>query len=290
MKIGWLQDFNIFLPLGGAEANDAIMFREGLKRNHELCLLNTDTSFDHSYDLLIISNCTSFDKKRLKDMCDSTPHVWFFHDYIYCNFRTNFPRAEKCKECYNLEYWKGLFLSSKSLIFLSPLHRSSYFYWLPSLETIRSAVIPSPVDITKFVPGEKEQKNIWLNINGLFRFKGQVNVAKFMFDNPDKQFRIVGGNPESVQLPVNVELLDRVGPREIIKHFQECEHYFELPHTAQPYNRTMAEAYLCGCYIHTNELMGFVSYPWDYNDRNKVREIIGEAPVKFWEHIEEAVK
>lgn len=292
-KIAFLQDYNIFQlgALGGAEANDHRIFIEGLKRGYELVLLNPEMPFDHSYDLLIISNCVLFDRKRLMDMCKSTKHIFFFHDHIFCRFRTNFPHLDFCRKCNDMRYWSPLFLSSLLLIFLSPLHRHSYISWNPEIGKMKWVAVPSTVDVTRFVPTNINRKHQWLSVDGFVHWKGGPNLWEYVKKHPEKEFVVIGGMWEFEGQPPspNLKNVGRIAFNEVLKYYQESEWYVELPNTIQPFNRTMCEAYLCGCKIQTNKLHGFFSYDWDYNNRDAVREEIRQAPIKFWEEVENAI-
>ncbi len=58
-----------------------------------------------------------------------------------------------------------------------------------------------------------------------------------------------------------------------------------LPANPQPFERVAAEAMLAGCQVIANELVGATSFPW-FTSRDEVAKYCGEAPKRFWEHVE----
>lgn len=285
MKIFWLQDYNIFSFQGGAEMNDKEHFKEGIKRGHDLDLLNSQQTFTRP-DLLIISNCTQFDNKRLADMCAQTPHVFFMHDYIFCKHRLFFPMAEKCNTCVARKYWLSLFSTSKLIVYLSPLHKMIHEEYFPELKDVKSVIVPSAL-VTKNFTDRKFviRSPHYLSVHGLLGFKGRDNLIKYMKDHPYEEFHVVHPDKNDSGLPSNCKLLEPVRYESMPELYQRYEYYIELPDTPQPFNRTVCEAKLSGCKVVTNGLMGAASFDW-FSDRKLLIENLDNATKLFWDSIE----
>ena len=288
-KIAWLQDFDIFSYQGGAEMNDAAHFREGLKRGHDLYLINPQMPFSQP-DALIISNCVSFDKKRLTDMISSAPTIFFFHDYIFCKYRLFYPMIEYCGTCESSKWWLELFLKAKLLIWLSPLHRDATLTALPELKDSKYALIPSAINPAPFLEAkEVTRQEAYLSVNSLFPFKGRDNLITYAELHPEILFHIVSQEPEP-DLPGNMLILPPQTYDGMPKVYRMYKNYIELPSTPQPFNRTIVEAKLSGCKVITNQLMGATSWPWFKENPENIATELRVASGLFWTVVEDALK
>lgn len=292
MKIGFLQDYNIFAVQGGAEMNDRAMFEEGLKKGYNLTLFTPDAAYSDQ-DAVIISNCVSFDRFRLKNIANSAKTVWFFHDYIFCRNRLFYPVAEQCKVCGYKNYWLDLFKKAKLLIWLSPLHRDMTLRSLPELSQVPFALIPSAINPDSFLIKPESQaarSPAYLSVNTLYEFKGRENLLAWAKENPDKELHILSSVACYEQFPPNVTVLPQVLYDLMPGIYSGYDNYIELPSTPQPFNRTITEAKLSGCKIHTNELMGAASWDWFKQDKEAVAAALRAAPGQFWDATERAIK
>jgi len=302
MRIAWLQDFNIWEIVGGAEQNDREMFKEGIRRGYDIEIITPKTFRGlENYDFAIISNCVSFNPQQLNTI--KIPYVIFCHDYYFCRWRLHYPMQDKCKTCIYLPRWKNLFLNSKLNIFLSPLHFKSTLFVMPELEKIPHAEIISAVNTERFKPikpieGVRPKEKTVLGINCLYPFKGRDNVLSYINEHPELTFDIVGQKPEDIQLPENVNYLGYIPNEKLPMIMAEHEYLIHLPSTPQPCERIIIEFLLCnpaGKLIVNKEMIGVFSYPWIFKengkiDREKLREEVKKAPSNFWKNIEEVIK
>ena len=177
-------------------------------------------------------------------------------------------------------------------IFLSPLHYAIH------KERFGEAVephflTPSGFDnVDAFFDTMKERKD-YCNVNGLLPFKGREPLIKFAKENPDVQIDVGGSSTENgrkldVDLPENMKYVGPIPESQLNEFYNKHEFYIELPDTPQPYNRTVAEAYLSGCKIKGNALLGALS--WEFTDRESVRKHLRESPRVFWETLERELK
>jgi hypothetical protein len=291
MRVAFIQDYDIFSFGGGAEMNDAAHFTEGLKRGYDMNLLGPTHPYAR-YDLLIASNFTMFDFGRIKNMVDRTPTVFFFHDYIFCNHRLYYSMNDKCSGCLKVKDHLEIYLKAKLLIWLSPLHRDATLHCMPELKNSKYALIPSAIRPDLFlhtgdsVPLENRNDS-YLSVNSMYYFKGRENLVKYIKSHPEINFTIVG--KEQVKGLPNVFPIEYLDYADMPKVYASHKKYIELPNTPQPFNRTVIEAKLSGCKIITNKLMGCASWDWFQEDKYTIAHKVREAPINFWNAIEEAL-
>lgn len=280
MQILFVQDYNVFAYGGGAERNDRRIIHEGIRRSHNITM-----ELDSKWDLAIISNCVTIEPEIIDEIC-SKNHIFFMHDYIFCRYRLFFPCLDKCKRCPHAQIWKKRFLSSKLIIYLSPLHKEYHEKVMPELKEIPNILIPSTLNPCLFKPSPNRIKNHALSINSLLPFKGAKRTLEYIEKHPSITCQIVSPNPDNLTLPKNAQIISQRLPyQQLIQLLETTEYYIELPETPQPYNRTFAEAKLTGCKVITNELAGAASYPW-FSDRARLIQELFNAPSNFWKGIE----
>ena len=289
MRFVWVQDLDfVSNPYsGGAQASDWGHYQYGLKKGHEQILItpqNWQSVQVQGEDVLILSNIRSFGPERFLDKPNKI--ITFNHDY-WCRYRLFYPRLEKCiKSCAYKEPWEKLFKKAKLNIFLSPLHYKMHKeVFGDAIEP--HALVPSPVDPEKFYDMKKEREKDVLTVNTALPFKGKANLIAWANNNPDRKITVVGARSD-VPLPSNCEYIGVVPYAEMPELYNKHKFYLELPSTPQPMNRTACEAYLCGCSLITNNLLGFMSWGWKLRD--DVRGNVGSnASKRFWKSIEKVI-
>ena len=151
----------------------------------------------------------------------------------------------------------------------------------------RHAIIPSPVKPGEFFPMGKKRDGI-MAVNALQAFKGRQNFLDWCAARPHIPVHVVGEEPQD-GLPPNVTCLGRIRPEEMNSLYNDHEAVLMLPANPMPFERVAAEALLAGCQLITNELVGATSYPW-FQSREEVAKHCGEAPLRFWEHLESLIQ
>ena len=297
MRLVWLQDLDFMSVAGGAEFTDRVHFIAGLKRGHDITLV-TPSSPDQEAafgpaDAVIVSNATTFQLGGFQTFQEmGRPLIWFLHDYFpICKYRLFFPMAEKCGICYLKARWLPHLTSARLLIWLSPLHRASWLKIAPELEGIPYALIPSPVDGQQFYDlGLPRQGTI--TVNSLAPFKGRDNILKWIEEHPQEPVTVVGAN--NVPLPPNCTHLGLVSYHRLNELYNRHQSFLHLPGSPMPFERTVAEAYLAGCRVIGNELIGALSWPFftegpPATRREAVSTALAVAPRLFWEAVEGAL-
>jgi glycosyltransferase involved in cell wall biosynthesis len=296
MKIAFIQDFNFFQNVGGAESSDLAVFTEGVRRGHNMTLVNPESmrTFNPAdYNLLIISNTSHFPIQWLLQITQTTPYVMYNHDYLFlCNYRLFYPMLNKCKKCKNIPNIKKLLMNSVLNIFLSPLHLDSWCFAIPEVKDHPYHLHPSPIDLELFNPNPeiKRNPNAGLVINAA-EFKGSKNTVEYCKQHPEITFTFCGGQPQGVVLSPNCVYVGYVPTQRMPEMYNQASYFVELPDTPQPCERQVIEARLMGVpHIVINKNIGVASYDWFKEDIVSVRKHIQEAVPIWWKKVEEMVK
>lgn len=298
MKIAWLQDMDIFANTGGAQMTDRLHFIEGLRQGHDIELVlpnQLNRSTIRNADLTVISNCRTFHPEILKAVTEEiiTPYVVFHHDYWFCKWRGFYP-GEGCGKCewhpLGLEFWEHLYRGAKLNIFLSPLHRIAHTAtFKDEVDGWTTAVCPSPVNTGLFKPqpGIERIPNSVVYVGVFTKYKGLYNILKFVETSPELQYHFIGGGDPDIITAIQQaghSLAQGVPNQDLPSVYSQFEYFIHLPANPMPMERTVIEAYLCGCKLIVNENVGAVSHPW-WTDREEVRSHIANSSKQFWQLI-----
>ena len=293
MRFTWVQDLDFIIEGGGAQNTDKAHFIEGLKRGYDMSIftpqVNPNSLLEDNSPVVISNMMAGFNLGIFQSLVQrNRPCIWAFHDYQpLCKYRLFYPMLEKCKSCYRREMWLPIFLKAKLLIWLSPLHRESWLWACPELEQRPYAIVPSPIDPSQFYDMKLSREGV-ICVISLFPFKGRKNVLQWVEEHPDQVLTCIGGNPELEPLPPNCRDVGQVPFGKMNEMYNKHKVFLHLPGTPQPFDRSVAEAYLAGCEIVSNKLVGALSYSW-FKSREEVAEHCGNSSKLFWEKIEEAL-
>lgn len=291
MKFIWLQDFNIMTQGGGAQMTDQAHFLEGVKRGHEMTLWTVETGIldgDFPGSTVIASNPTFCNPDVFAHFQNrGIPFIYFFHDYWpLCKIRLFYPMLEKCRTtCYMKDRWLETLRRARMLVWLSPLHREAWLWACPELADVPYVMAPSPVDPEKFYPLKLERKGV-IAVESLLEFKGRDRVLDWVKEHPDTPVTFIGGNDKPHErLPENCTYYDFVPQHQLNELYNKHTALLHLPMNPMPYDRTVAEAYLAGCEIIGNDLIGALSWGW-FKDRQQVAVMSKQSSGNFWDQIE----
>lgn len=293
MKIGWLQDLDPMTEFGGAQFTDRAHIVTGFRRGHDVHVLVPGKPSDplESFDLVIVSNCTSVALGMFEEMRGKkVPFVFFFHDFgpMVCKYRLLFPMEERCRSlCYLRERWAPILRGARLNIWLSPLHRTSFLWAYPWLRHLPYRLVPSPVDGALFYDMGLARRGV-LAVNSDVSFKGVDNLIRWAEENSGANITLVGGNPEGRTFPPNVTLVSPRSYSEMNQLYNEHEVFLHLASNIEPFGRTCAEALLAGCRVVGNRNVGALSYPW-FRSAEDVARNCALAPQRFWEAVEASV-
>ena len=295
MRLVWVQDFDFITHPGGAQLTDRAHFLEGVRRGHSLSIWNPGTQMGlediPKGTAVLASNPVFLHHEVFLGMRErGIPYVYFFHDYVpVCKYRLFYPMRESCKSCYLKERWLPVLQGARLLVWLSPLHRESWLWLCPELEAVPHHLSPSPVDVDSFFDMGLERAGI-VAVESLHPFKGRRRVLDWARQHPEASLTFVGGNPEPQEpLPPNCRDIGSVPGQMMNEVYNRHEALLHLPQSPSPFDRTVAEAYLAGCRIIGNALVGALSWPFFGKGRDAVKQACQESPSQFWEAIENAL-
>lgn len=291
MRVLWLQDLDPFTMDGGAQITDRAHITYGLRRGHDIDIAVgvVEPARIRMADLVAVSACTTFPLSVFQDIADAgTPEVWFFHDYAtLCKFRLFYAMRPKCKVCYLRDRWVPIMSRARLLIWLSPLHRRTMLYMAPELAQVPYALVPSPVSDKDFYPMGLERRGT-LAVNAALSFKGGALFQDWVASHPDEPVTLVGAKPE-MRLSSNVTYLGVVPYTGMNDVYNRHERFLHLAERSQPFERTVAEAYLAGCRLTVNGNIGAVSWPFFKKGRVEVGRVLAGSSQKFWRAIERVI-
>ncbi|MCK5615614.1 hypothetical protein KAR91_77835 [Candidatus Pacearchaeota archaeon] len=296
MKIALLNDLPGMAPNvgSGAELSIRAMALEGYRRGHEIDFFTPQnlTKQLEGYDLAILKNVTAFNEKQFQEVFQ-LPYVAWPSDYYNCpKYRLYYPMQEKCKTCSTSEIARQILLSSILNIFLSPLHQEAYEFVVPEVKDTETLLSPPYVDPKVFNPveGVPRLKGTTISINTLLTFKGAQNAVQYASEHPEMTFNFVGGANDGWddQLPSNAFYFSYAEQSALPALYSQASFYLELPDTPQPYNRTIAEAVLCGVpKFIVNKNVGAMSYKWMRGGtRNSVAKRMKKTLPELWDKLE----
>lgn len=285
MKVCWIQDIDPFVDPGGAQQTDRAHIVHALRQGYEVevMLPGHDPSMAESAGLVIVSNATMFPIKLFQDM--KKPYIFFFHDYWpACKVRLYYPMLEKCKSCPSRPGWLPVLKGAKLLVWLSPLHRESWLFSYPELEDRSHALVPSPVSPDRFYNMGLERHGA-IAVNSGIDFKGRDRFFEWANEHPETPITLIG--PGADKMPGNIKVIGAVPPEKMNEIYNRHEVFVHQPVSPSPFDRTVAEAFLAGCRVVGNELVGALSWPFFRQGREAVVEALRCSSTRFWQAIEE---
>lgn len=267
MKIGWLA--NSFDPIGGAELTDATMLKEGSKK-HTIIKITPKDDIPPA-DLYIFSNISKFKEEKLLEAISwkapyKTPNINYFHDY----------------EMALLESHPEIISKAELNIFLSPLHRFKMRQFA-NCTIPKSICIPSPIDPKEFYNKKNPTRNGNLYVGHTQAHKGSEALRQWLIQNPDQTLNHYGAGTINHPRASNHKSLPY---KEMADLYNQYDNFVFMPMIAEPFARTVAEAFLCGCqFIGDTSKIGFFSYNWDYSNQKQIAKYLENTPKMFWSAI-----
>ena len=266
MRIGWISSRTWPESVGGAEATDFTYIQEGKKRGHEIAFLR---SYDPTCDFFVLSNVHDWPVKFVEGILRNASYALYRHD------------------AFNIIYQQPYFKNPFVVVFMSPLQKDFY---LQRINVKKYFLTPCALqDLDQYKTGEKKTDH-YVYIGDLLDHKGLRNIIQYAIENPHEKFVLYGKRFQSLDLPKNTQYLGELKPEEIPDILNKAKHYISLPSLIDTCPRTVTGAYLSGCKIIYNNNVGLFSWNWDWPTmtRAKLKQILMEAPTKFWANLEGA--
>jgi len=291
VKLLWFQDLDPMVSAGGAQLNDRAIIQLGYQLGLDIQIVVPESGPPSLDDVgaVIISNATRFPVGMYQELQDKgAPYIFFFHDYWpMCKWRLFYSQEEKCKTCFLKERWLPIIQEAALLIWLSPLHRQAWLWSYPELRRHRYALVPSAIDPGQFHDLGLDRKGTVAVDSGL-AFKGSSMFLEWAEAHPEEPITLAGP-VEGLVLPPNVTAIGMVPYQQMNQLYNRHQTFLHLPTTAQPFDRTVAEAYLASCRVTGNKNVGALSWPFFKKGPAAVAEAVGSAPLTFWKAVARAV-
>lgn len=262
--IYWLHDYKLSQWLGGAQLTNEYMIQNSPVEVKSMYPGDFDRSKLEG-NLLILNNTGLFKTKDLEWLVETQKYIKYEHDYSFCRHRhaAEHDCSTECRD--TLSFYTRMFKKSLLNIFLSPLHRDVYLKYM-NLDLRKTHLQPSPINVDRFkYTGPK--KNVYLAVGEDSWHKGTDLLRK---EYPNLTF--VGGD-------------FKVPYEKIHTYYKDAKYFIHKPRWMEPFGRTVAEAYCANCQLITNNNIGFLSYDWDYTDREFVQMQLKASPERFWNKV-----
>lgn len=280
---------------GGAQLTDRAHFLEGVRRGHDLEIWtpHSEAALDSlgAGDIVLASNPVFIHHEVFLGLLDRGARVvWFLHDYQpLCRWRLFYPMQEECRSCHRKERWLPILLKARLIIWLSPLHRESWLWTCPELAGVPHHLSPSPVNPDRFHDMGLPRQGV-VAVESLHPFKGRKHVLRWAQEHPEVPITFLAGNPfPNDGLPPNCRVVDQVPGWRMNEVYNRHQVMLHLPQSPSPFDRAVPEAYLAGCRIVGNSLVGALSWPFFQEGREGVAQALRESPTRFWEAVEGAL-
>lgn len=266
MIVGWLHDHRLEGRFGGAQLTNEEVIRAAPDRVE---VVRCYPGSVEEADAYVLNNVKWFGQEEL-ERAMGRPYMIFEHDYwdVHQEWQSSWI-TPVCEE-------------AEAMVFLSPLHRQS-FLRVHGVSPKRTFVVPSAIDVEPFWDlGNRDDRagTVWL---GEFQpHKGIVAACRWAAENEPVDF--YGWGPFPPAGP-NVRIAGCLPYDRVPEVLASCEKFLFLPHWAEPFGRTVAEAVLSGCELVCNANVGALW--WGFRTREEWAEGVRTAGAKFWEIFEE---
>ena len=266
MKIGFIAD-NFYPDVQrGAEIEDRIIIEEGLRRGHEIVKIGPMVK---DVDLYIVANfIDTFNHGELMAYLSRRPYVNIEHDLRgpQYAFYPAFAR-DAIINVYHSPYQRDFIekFAGKFNSFLHPMCMPATF---------------KPMTV------KRHPKNQILFVGDYSWEKGYKELVEWLVENKRCKIWHYGGGFDKHH--PKMREMGYVGQETMPLIYNQFKSLIFLPHYPQACSRVIAEAYLCKMRnIITNGKDGFTSYGWTMKDYDRIREVLINGHVHFWDKLEE---
>ena len=281
MKITWIADYDTLDHKGGAQQTNKILIEHGKNigfKIQEITLKNYEK--ETPTGLVILNNIAKLylkDPEYIKHIIGAYPYIRYEHDYLWMG---DVP----------MPFVHTIFANSKLNVFVSPMHREAHR--VQGIQIKRDRIRPSPIEMERFEGIVKNpRKNTVIYMGGIAKHKGIDNIFNHARNHRKYHYDLYGWVEHGELLenkPSNCSILSPVPYDEVPKILSEHEMAIHLPNWKEPFGRFVAETFVAGCKLITNDNIGFMSYPWFDWDRERVVDKLKDAGAHFWQMVYES--
>lgn len=253
-RVGWVNDFN---KLGGGE--------ESQKRLIERATFTVDfmtpKTFKTGYGLYIINNVRTFTTEQVEYLLRSR--------FVMC-------WRDVLSDDHNLI--KGLAEKAFKNIFLSPLHLAT-FKEKYGLAPHNQFVIPPLFDDVQDADNDREGI-CWFG--SIWPHKGIESVLLWARNN-NTVIDFYGTGHEQIieQLKISKYANYKgLADKTVLK---EYKYFIHMPTVIEAFGRAAFEAFLAGCHVLHNGLIGAFSFDWNYENKREALSDCSYQGKAFWD-------
>jgi Glycosyltransferase family 9 (heptosyltransferase) len=295
-NILFLHDTSLMTPRG-AELTIKELIALGNEKNYTVDLDNLK-DFESvkkriSQADLVVLNSTSrchFELDLLNYLISQTiSYIKVEYDYNFCIRRNILCTVDhKIRSCCHpdkFHLFRKLFQGSALNVFQSPKHYESHYEFYGEAVS-GHLIMPPTVDVEHLQPSEHKNDDIIPFFGDLNYLKGGDDYIIYANQHPDKKFTVYGNNQLRRDIPDNVTFQDPIKNTEVLKILGRTKQLICKPVWPEPSGRLVAEAFLSGCEIISNERIGTFSFDFYPDDKQKAAEEMMQAPENFWCEVE----
>ena len=239
--------------------------------------------------LTVFSNIALWDQADINALALEAPYIKMEFDYGFC--KTHLKNCDDgCKSCVEDGWYKTFLEGAERIFFTCPMQKDAYRRILGSVAD-NSILNPSWIDpdLWSDFSDTVRDPHMAMYHGRLFPHKGVLEIAKMAVDNPDVKFVIVGAGPPEIErrmsLVRNVHLLGEVDYSTLLALLNRTTTWVMPSQWDDTGPMAAIEAYLCGAKLAHNGRLGYLSYPWDWENQDSVRDELRRIPERFWGEI-----
>jgi len=267
-SIVWLTEFSDTVNQG-TTISDKALIEKGRELGHEITVLSELAIRPIvNADLCVISAFSQLNSKSY-DIIGQIPYVNVIrHMGLWGQ---------------NVRQFPDLLKKAKLNVFSSPLQRDKFWD-----SKCKAEYIPDYVDSSFKITNTDRNGDI-VYIGDLLQEDGFKRIIEFAYQNPDRKVDVYSQDKQGIDIymrlvPGNVQFKQPVPYEQMSDVLNQYRNFIYLPVQAKSFCRSVAEAYLCGCSLMINELVGCFSYDWAKN-RDEFRKHTTEARNTFWNRV-----
>lgn len=280
MEIAWLADFGSEGHPGGAQITNEI-FIENSPEKFEIKVYHREDYAEFTpgeQDLIVLNDIHYLPDAKLTKIIDSCCYIKFEHAWQGLEeLGRKFP---------------DLYREATGNVFLSPLAEQTYrsHDLLPADES-RVVCTPSPIESYFQVRVPVEQRRppnvgVYTGEMSEHKLNGLLEWLETTEDFTVELYGFDTGYLSTVEDHPRCRYMGYCVHEDLPIVLNQYRNFVHFPRL-EPFGRSIAEAYLCGCELISNNRVGFLSYEWDFEDYAQIRQrLVEKAPQNFWEKVE----
>lgn len=272
VRVAWVQDYH---KNGGAELSNFIVVRAGNNCGFDIVGItpvNFDIEILKQSDIAVINNFFEFTEEQKNILVE----------YLYTSKKPYIKYEHDHREIARPAFSSRLFGCSSLSVFISPSQMERH---KRIINTDKSLALPLAIDTEKFVNTSKDRNAESIFVPSFDKCK--INALKFMSENANKKYTIIG-HIDSVHIN-ECSVLQPCSLEKIVQLYNEHSNVLHVPDKPGGGERVIFEAVLCGCNVICNENASHSS--WDFwKNEKELRKRLNSAPYEFWKLVEKCLQ